>query len=131
MLTPSPPPVVATLPPEISITGKIEATKVVSVPVPVDGIIEQFVADVDDDVVPGDVLARIKNSKIAAAQQKTEEVAGRARIRVETLETALISAELEASRSEADAARPTLQFEKAEKTYEREQKLMREGITPR
>ena len=58
-----PPPVVATLPPEISITGKIEATKIVSVPVPVDGIIEQLVADVDDDVVPGDVLARIRNPK--------------------------------------------------------------------
>src|SRR6266481_7197502 len=46
-LTPAPPLVVATLPPEISITGKIEATKIVSVPVPVDGIIEQLVADID------------------------------------------------------------------------------------
>ena len=62
------PPVVAAPPPEISVTGKIEATKIVSVPVPVDGIIEQLVADIDDDVVPGDVLARIKNPKIAAAQ---------------------------------------------------------------
>src|SRR5258708_27243352 len=129
--TPAPPPVVATLPPEISITGKIEATKVVSVPVPVDGIIEQLVADIDDDVVPGDVLARIKNPKIAAAQQKTEDTSTLARNRVETLETARITAELEASRSEADATRAKLEFERAEKTYEREKALMAEGATAR
>jgi HlyD family secretion protein len=125
------PPVVVALPAEISFTGKIEATKVVSVPVPVDGVIEQLVADVDDDVVVGDVLARIKNPKIAAAQQKSEEVAGHARNRVAELETALIGAELEASRSDADATRAKLEFEKAEKTYEREKMLMSEGITPR
>ena len=125
------PPVVVAPPAEISIAGKIEATKVVSVPVPVDGVIEQLVADVDDDVVVGDVLARIKNPKIAAAQQKTEDVAGRARNRVAELETALIGAELEASRSEADATRAKLEFERAEKTYEREKMLMSEGITPR
>jgi len=126
-----PPPVVVALPAEISIAGKIEATKVVKVPVPVDGVVEQLVADVDDDVVVGDVLARIKNPKIAAAQQKSEEVAGHARNRVAELETALIGAELEASRSEADATRAKLEFEKAEKTYEREKMLMSEGITPR
>ena len=130
-LTPAPPPVVATLPPEISITGKIEATKIVSVPVPVDGIIEQLVADIDDDVVPGDVLARIRNPKIAAAQRKTEDASGLARNRVETLETARIGAELEASRSEADATRAKLEFERAEKTYEREKALMVEGATAR
>ncbi|HEY6391034.1 MAG TPA: efflux RND transporter periplasmic adaptor subunit [Bryobacteraceae bacterium] len=125
------PPVVVALPAEIGIAGKIEATKVVSVPAPVDGVIEQLVADVDDDVVVGDVLARIKNPKIAAAQQKSEEVAGHARNRVAELETALIGAELEASRSDADATRARLEFEKAEKTYEREKMLMSEGITPR
>ncbi len=126
-----PPPVVAAPPPEISIAGKIEATKVVKVPVPVDGVIEQLVADVDDDVVVGDVLARIKNPKTAAAQQKSEEAAGHARNRAGELETALIGAELEASRSDADATRAKLEYEKAEKTYEREEMLMREGITPR
>jgi HlyD family secretion protein len=128
---PAPPPVVVALPAEIGIAGRIEATKVVSVPVPMDGVIEQLVADVDDDVVVGDVLARIKNPKIAAAQQKSEEVAGHARNRVAELETALIGAELEASRSDADATRARLEFEKAEKTYEREKMLMSEGITPR
>jgi multidrug resistance efflux pump len=129
---PAPTPPVAVAPPaEIIIAGKIQATKVVSVPVPVDGVIEQLVADVDDDVVVGDVLARIKNPKIAAAQQKSEDVAGSARNRVAELETALIGAELEASRSEADATRARLEFERAEKTYEREKMLMSEGITPR
>jgi multidrug resistance efflux pump len=126
-----PPPVVVAPPPEISIAGKIEATKVVKVPVPVDGVIEQLVADVDDDVVVGDVLARIKSPKIAAAQKKSEEIAGHARNRVGELETALIGAELEASRSDADASRAKIEYEKAEKTYQREEMLMREGITPR
>src|SRR6266478_2047519 len=94
-----PPPVVVAPPSEISIVGKIEATKVVKVPVPVDGVIEQLVADVDDDVVVGDVLARIKNPKIVAAQKKSEEVAGYARNRAGALEAALIGAELEVSRS--------------------------------
>jgi HlyD family secretion protein len=124
-------PALAAPPAEIIIAGKIQATKVVSVPVPVDGVIEQLVADVDDDVVVGDVLARIKNPKIAAAEQKSEDVAGNTRNRVAELETALIGAELEASRSEADATRAKLEFERAEKTFEREKMLMSEGITPR
>jgi multidrug resistance efflux pump len=125
------PPVAVALAAEISIAGKIEATKVVSVAAPMDGTIEQLVADVDDDVVAGDVLARIRNPKIAAAQQKSQDVAGHARNRVAELETALLGAELEASRSDADATRAKLEFERAEKAYEREKMLMSEGITPR
>jgi HlyD family secretion protein len=126
-----PPPVVAAPPPEISIPGKIEATKVIKVPVPEDGVIEQLVADVDDDVVVGDVLARIGNPRIAAAQHTSEEVAGHALDHVAELEAAIIGAELEASRSDADATRAKIEFERAEKNYEREKMLMSEGITPR
>src|SRR5450755_3554839 len=54
---------------EITLTGTVQAAHVVDVPVPVDGTVEQFLADVGQHVSEGEVLARIKNPRLAAAQQ--------------------------------------------------------------
>ena len=129
------PPVQAVAPPpapaEISLTGKIQATKVVNVAPPVDGTIEQFVTDVGDDVTEGEVLARIKNIKLENAQEKQQLDVERAQNQVSGLEAAVRNARLEVSRSEADAARSKGEFERAEKEYAKQQMMIREGVTPR
>jgi HlyD family secretion protein len=124
---PAPPPA----PKEVRLTGTVQAANVVNVPATMDGTIEELMAGVGDVVIEGRVLARIRNPKLAAAEMMAQVEAERARNRTAELESALISARLEVSRSEAEAARTRLEFEKAEKEYQRQQTLYREGITAR
>ena len=51
---------------EITLTGAVQAAHVVDVPVPVDGTVEQFLAEVGQHVSEGEVLARIRNPRLAA-----------------------------------------------------------------
>lgn len=119
------------VPAEITLAGKIQAVKVVDVPTPVDGVIDQFLANVGQAVSEGELLARIHSPKLAAAQQAAQLDAQRTQSLVSELEAALMAARLEVSRSEADAMRTKLELERAEKEYTRQQMLIREGVTPR
>jgi multidrug resistance efflux pump len=116
---------------EIVLTGIIQPAQVVNVPVPLDGTIDQFMAGAGQHVSEGEVLARIKNPKLAAAQQAAQLDAEQAQNHLRQLEAALIAARLEVSRSEADAIRVKLELDKAEKIFERQQTMFREGVTPR
>jgi HlyD family secretion protein len=125
------PKAVAQIPAEITLTGTIQPAKIVSVRVPVDGTIDQFLADAGQQVSEGEVLARINNPKLAAAQQAAQLDAEQAQNHLSQMEASLIAARLEVSRSEADAARIKSELERAEKTYASQQTMYREGITPR
>ena len=125
--TPAPPP----LPAELTLSGTIQATKFIKVQPPVDGTIEQFVADVGDDVAKGDVLAKIRNPKMAAEQEQGKLDGEIAKNRVQQIEADLIAGRLEVSRTEADTTRVQLELQKAQKEYERQQMMMKEGVTPR
>ena len=127
-IVPAPPPASPT---EISLTGRIQATKVVNVPVPVDGIIDRMMADVGEDVFEGELLAHIKSGRLDALAQNAEADAAGAHTRVSDLESALISARLEASRSRAEATRAKAELELAAKAYQRQKMLLQEGATPR
>ena len=116
---------------EITLAGTVQATNVVNVAVPVDGIVDQFMADVGQHVSEGEVLARIKNPRLAAALQAAQLDAEQAQNHLSQLEAALIAARLEVSRSEADSARVKSELERAEKTIERQRIMYREGVTPR
>ncbi len=116
---------------EIAVNGTVQAAKVVNVPVPVDGTVEQFLADVGQHVSAGEVLARIKNPKMALAFEAAQSDAQQARSHLSQLESDLIAARLEVSRSEADATRVKSELEQAEKTIERQRIMYREGVTPR
>jgi len=113
------------------VTGIIQPVQVVNTPVPVDGTVEQFMADVGQHVSEGEVLARIRNPKRAAAQQMAKLDAEQAQNRLSQLESALLAARLEVSRSEADAMRIKSDLNQAEKTFERQKTMFQEGVTPR
>jgi multidrug resistance efflux pump len=116
---------------EITVTGTVEAAQVVNVPVPVDGTVEEFMADAGQHVSEGEVLARIGNPRLIAAQRMAKLDAEQAQNTLRQLESALIAARLEVSRSEADAIRVKSQLEQAEKAFERQETMFREGVTPR
>jgi len=124
---PAPPPAAV----EITISGQIQAANAVNVPAPVDGTIDELMADVGDVVIEGKLLARIKNPKLASAETTAQSEAERQRNRISGLESALISARLDVSRTEADQTRIKQELEKAEKEYQRQESMFRQGITPR
>ena len=121
----------AAIPLRISLPGRVQAKKIVSIPVPTEGIVERFMADVGEDVFEGELLARIKNAKIDNVAKIAEEDAARSQARVADLEAGLTAARLEGSRARADATRTKAEFDKAEKIYQRQKMLVREGATPR
>lgn len=116
---------------EITLTGTIQPVQVVNVPAPVEGMIDEFMADAGQHVSAGQVLARIKNLKLTADLAAAQLDAEQARNHLSQLESALIAARLEVSRSEADAIRVKAEVDLAEKTFERQQSMFREGVTPR
>ena len=124
---PAPPPAAV----EIILSGQVQAANVVNVPAPVDGTIDELMADVGDVVIEGKLLARIKNPKLASAETTAQSEAERQRNRISGLESALISARLDVSRTEADQTRIKQELEKAEKEYQRQESMFRQGITPR
>jgi multidrug resistance efflux pump len=116
---------------QITLQGKILAKTVVNVGAPIEGILERMLVDLGDSVYEGQLLASIKNPKLDANEQNARAEASRAVARVTDAENASIAARLEAARARADATRARIEFGQAEKTYLRQQILVREGATPR
>jgi HlyD family secretion protein len=117
--------------PEVSLPGKIRARQVIPVAAPVEGVLEVVEAEPGQEVYQGQLLARIKNVGLQAAQQLSQAQAERAQSRVDALNSSHIAARLEASRARSDASRAQTDFDRAEKTYLRQQMLHTEGATPR
>ncbi len=128
---PSAVPAKASAPVEIVVSGQVQAAKVVNVPAPLDGTIDELMADVGDVVVESKLLARIKNPKLASAETTAQSDAERERNRISALESSLIAARLEASRTDADQTRVKLELDRAEKEYQKQESMYRQGITPR
>jgi HlyD family secretion protein len=126
-----PVPVAAPVETEVSLLGKIQAKKVVDVAAPVDGILDQYLVDVGEEVFEGEVLARIKNTGLDAAAQTARSDAERAQSHVTDLEAQLIAARLEVSRARSDAIRAKADYERAEKAWQRQKMLLDAGATPR
>ncbi len=118
-------------PHDLSLPGKIQAQHVIPVGAPVTGTIDSFLVDVGQDVYEGQLLAHIAGQSLEAARQEAARAAQNAQEKVNAIEGRIIAARLEASRARADANRSRDQFERAEKTYLRQQLLNREGATPR
>lgn len=116
---------------EVSLTGRIQAQKLVPVGAPVEGVIDSYLVDVGQEVYAGQLLGRIRSGRLDAAVEQATAEAEQAQNRVNNLDGALIAARLDSSRSAADAARAHGEMERAEKVYLRQQMLYREGATPR
>jgi HlyD family secretion protein len=130
-VAPAPQRTVPVAPAETTLTGTIQPAQVINVAVPVDGTVDEFMAAVGQHVSEGEVLARVRNPKRVAAQQIAKLDVEQAQSRLAQLESALIAARLEVSRSEADAMRITSDLVQAEKTFERQKTMFQEGVTPR
>lgn len=116
---------------QLSMTGLVQAQEVIQIPAPIDGTIESFGASVGEDVFEGQLLARLTNSKLDTTVERATLELEKMQQRVTSLEAAIVSSRLEASRARADASRVRSEFERLEKIYKRQELLIREGATPR
>ncbi len=123
---PAPPP-----PSEIALAGRIQPRTTVAIPAPIEGNVDRFLVDVGDEVFEGEVLARIKNTKLDSTEESAQLDAERATAHITELQAQLIATRLEASRARSEAARARAEFERLEKAYKRQQLLLNEGATPR
>jgi multidrug efflux pump subunit AcrA (membrane-fusion protein) len=115
----------------VTYTGKIRAQKTVLIPAPVDGTLESIEAIDGEEVYEGQLLGRIQNTSIEAHKQKSEEDLDRAKGKVADVESQLLSARLESGRASADLARTRSEYEILARSFERQQKLFREGAAAR
>jgi multidrug resistance efflux pump len=116
---------------DVSLTGKIEPRKIVPVAAPMDGIVDAVFAEAGQEVVQGQLLARVKSGRLDAILEDANGQAEHAQTRLSDIEASIIAARLESSRANADLARARSDFERADKVYQRQSLLMKEGATPR
>ena len=126
---PAPPP--AFFGDEASLTGIIQAQKTVLVAAPIDGTIQEVMADAGSQVFQGQVIARIRNGKLDTTLESSTAEVEKLKTRIANLEGSILAARLESSRSQADALRARSELDRAEKAYNRQVLLYKEGATPR
>jgi HlyD family secretion protein len=98
---------------------------------PMDGTLEAVDLMDGQEVFEGQLLARVRNQRLDLELEEARLELERLQDRVNSLDSLLIGARLEASRAEADAARARAAFAIAEKDYLRQKMLLAEGATPR
>jgi len=116
---------------ELSLSGRVQATKLVQVLAPVDGVLEELRVKEGEDVSEGQLLARIKNNALDLGHEQAGQQVEALQSKVNNLEASLISGRLEAQRTRADADAMKALLEAARKEFERQAMLMKEGATPR
>jgi multidrug efflux system membrane fusion protein len=127
----APPPTVSETPANPSWAGRLRARKVESVAAPIEGTLESVEVIEGQEVFEGQLLARIRNSRLDLEEEQAKLEVERLENRVNGLESQLASSRLEASRAEAEASRTRAEASLAAKNYERQQMLLREGATAR
>lgn len=115
----------------ITLTGNIRPQHVMGVAAAVPGNIDAFLAEVGDEVYAGQVLARIGEAGLETNRDSANNSVEASQQLVARAETAVNSARMEASRSDADLQRSKLQMEAAQRVYERQRTLHKSGATPR
>ena len=116
---------------EVSLNGMLQPQKTVTVGAPIDGTIQEVMADAGTPVFQGQVIARIKNGKLDTALESATAEVEKLKTRIANLEGSIVAARLEASRAQADAARAKAELDRTEKAYNRQSLLYKEGATPR
>jgi HlyD family secretion protein len=116
---------------QISLPGVLGAREIVSIPAPIEGVLEMVMVSVGDEVYENMVLAHVDNTALDLELQLAEAEWTAAVDEANKAESELIEARLEASRADADLSSARSDLEQSQRALERQQMLYREGATPR
>jgi multidrug efflux pump subunit AcrA (membrane-fusion protein) len=117
--------------PSVSLPGKIEATQIVTVPVPLDGKIESMPVSVGQEVFEGQVLAQIRSASLETNRDAASMELNRMRTTLFTLESRVIELNMKAAQAKEEAARLRADLDTAQKNLQRQQMLVKEGAGKR
>lgn len=124
-------PVPTAKPDELSLSGRLQAIKLIQVVAPVDGVLEELRVKEGEDVSEGQLLARVKNNALDLNHEQAGQQLEALQSKVNNLDASLIAARLEAQRTRSDADALKAKLEAARKEFDRQAMLMKEGATPR
>lgn len=116
---------------EVSLTGLIQAQKTIPVAAPIDGTIQEVLADAGTPVFQGQVIARIRNGKLDTTLESATAEGEKLKTRIANLEGSILAVRLESSRAQADALRAKSELDRTERAYNRQSLLYKEGATAR
>ena len=117
--------------PSVSLPGKIEATQVLTVPVPLDGKIESMPVNVGQEVYEGQLLAQIRSPNLETDRNAALAALNRLRTNLFTLESRVIEVNMKASQAKEEAGRVRAELDTAQKNMVRQQMLVKEGAAKR
>ncbi len=116
---------------EVSFTGMVQARNMVLVETPIEGTVETVEVEPGSEVSEGQILARIKNEGVQSSFEAAREDLDRTQNRINNLESSIIAARLEVSRSQADSERARIEYDRVERAASRQSMLFKEGATAR
>ena len=116
---------------EITLSGRVEPRVSILVPAPLEGTLESFFVEVNQEVYQGQLLGRIRSGTLEAAVQQAQLELDKAESRVTTLSGDQLAGRLEASRATVDQTRARADLERLEKLYRQQKGLWELGATPR
>jgi multidrug efflux pump subunit AcrA (membrane-fusion protein) len=115
----------------VSLVGKIEATQVVTVPVPLDGRIDSMPVSVGQEVYEGQLLAQIRSAGLETDRDTASAALNQLRARLFTVESRVIELNMKASQAKEEAGRVRADLDAAQKSFQRQQMLVKEGVGKR
>jgi macrolide-specific efflux system membrane fusion protein len=115
----------------VSLSGRIEATQVVTVPVPLDGRIDSMPVSVGQEVFEGQLLAQIRSASLETNRDAASMELNRMRTSLFTLESRVIELNMKAAQAKEEAGRVRADLDTAQKDLQRQQMLVREGVGKR
>lgn len=125
--------VAAAVPPPTALIlqGLVQPRNIVTVGASVDGVLDSYFVEINQEVYQGQLLGRIRNPKLEEAQQQALSALDAAESRVTALAGEQLQAKLETSRATADQTRAHNDVERLQKNYDRQQGLWNAGATAR
>ncbi len=114
----------------LTLTGTIRPQHVVNFGAAVKGNIEAFLAEVGEEVVEGQSVARVGALGLESDRENAANAVNRAQDRVAQAEQALNGAVLEESRAGAELEKARAELDQADKAYTRQKTLIAAGATP-
>lgn len=112
----------------VSLSGKIEATQIVTVAVPLDGKIDSMPVSVGQEVFEGQLLAQVRSASLETDRDAASAELNRMRTRLFTLESRVIELIMKASQAKEEAGRVGADLDTARKNLQRQQMLVKEGV---
>jgi multidrug resistance efflux pump len=116
---------------EATLTGHAEARTTVMVGAPIEGVLEAWFVEINQEVYLDQLLGRIRNLKLEAAEQRAQTELDKTQAHLTSLGGDEIAARMEASRASADQIRARSELDRLEKEYRRQKLMMQDGATPR